>query len=282
MPYGDLLRQVVQRFSKLDDLDRARCSIEEREEYTPYLDLGVPVFAGVDYRQVLACAETEADVLLWDGGNNDYPFLHPDLSIVVADALRPHHECRYHPGESNFRAADLVVVNKVGTARRADVAVIREHAAQLNPRAALIEADLEIQVDDPAAIRGRRVLVVEDGPTLTHGGMGYGAGLLTARKHAACEVIDPRPFAAGSLKDVFCSYPHIDLVLPACGYSPSQVLELQDTIQRAHPDIVVDASPAGLAHVLHIDAPVVRVRYGFRQVSGAPLGELVDRCLATH
>lgn len=277
MPYGDLLQEAVQRFATFDDLTREGCTIEEREEYTPYLEMGIPVFAGVDYRRILETAEQDAGVILWDGGNNDVSFLRSDLSIVVADALRPGHECAYHPGETNFRRANVIVINKVRSAKPEDVAAIREHARELNPTAIVIEADLEIHVERPELIRGRRVLVVEDGPTLTHGGMGYGAGLLAATRYEAAEIIDARPYAAGSIAALFASYPHIGKVLPACGYSPEQVRELETAIRSARPDVVIDASPAGLASVLDPEAELVRVRYRFEQVSGTPLEELVTR-----
>jgi predicted GTPase len=279
MPYGDLLQEAVQRFATFDDLTRAGCTIEEREEYTPYLEMGIPVFAGVDYRRILDAAEQDADVILWDGGNNDFSFLRSDLSIVVADALRPGHECTYHPGETNFRRADVIIINKVRTARSEDVATIRQHARELNPAAAIIEADLDIHVERPDLIRDRRVLVVEDGPTLTHGGMGYGAGLLAAQRYEAAEVIDPRPYAAGSIAALFESYPHIGKVLPASGYSPEQIGELESAIRRARPEVVIDASPAGLARVLDPGAELVRVRYRFEQVAGTPLEEIVGRVL---
>ncbi len=279
MPYGDLLQEAVQRFATVDDLTRAGCTIEEREEYTPYLEMGIPVFAGVDYRRILDTAEQGSDVILWDGGNNDFSFLRSNLSIVVADALRPGHENTYHPGETNFRKADVIVINKVRAARSEDVAVIRQHARELNPAAEVIEADLDIHVERPELIHGRRVLVVEDGPTLTHGGMGFGAGLLAARRYSAAEIIDPRPYAGGSIAELFAAYPHIGNVLPACGYSPQQVRELETTIRRARPDLVIDASPAGLAHVLDPGAELVRVRYAFQQLAGTPLEELVRRVI---
>jgi predicted GTPase len=275
MPYGDLLQEAVQRFATFDDLTHAGCTIEEREEYTPYLEMGIPVFAGVDYRRILDAAEQEADVILWDGGNNDFSFLRSNLSIVVADALRPGHECTYHPGETNFRRADVIVINKVRSAQAEDVGIIRQHALELNPAAEVIEADLSIHVERPELIRGRRVLVVEDGPTLTHGGMDYGAGLLAARRYEAAETIDPRPYTAGTIAAVFESYPHIGKVLPACGYSPEQVQELETAIHRARPDVVIDASPAGLTQVLDPGAELVRVRYRFEQVGGTPLEEIV-------
>ena len=276
MPYGDLRREAVQRFAADADLERAQCTIEEREEYEPYLESGLVVFAGVDYRAILAAAEREADVLLWDGGNNDYPFLRPDLSIVVADALRPGHEISYYPGETNLRLADVVVVNKVGGAAPGAVETIRRHAAEYAPRAAIVESDLVVAVDEPGRIAGRRVLVVEDGPTLTHGGMSSGAGTVAARAHGARELVDPRPFAVGSIAETFARYPHLGAVLPALGYSAEQRRELAETIARSGAEVVVDASPARLERFLAIGPPVVRVRYRFEQRSGPPLLAMVS------
>jgi predicted GTPase len=280
MPYGDLLRQAVQRFAVHSDLDRADCTIEEREEYEPYLETGLLVFAGVDTRAILAAAEEEADAILWDGGNNDYPFLRPDLSVVVADALRPGHEIAYYPGETNMRSADVVVVNKVSGAPPGAVATVRQHARELAPRAAIVEGDLAVLVEQPDAIRGRRVLVVEDGPTLTHGGMAFGAGTVAARAHGAREIVDPRPFAVGTIAETLSRYPHIGPVLPALGYSEEQRRELAETIERTGADVVVDASPSRLDRFLALTVPVVRVRYRFEQRSGPPLLDLVAAAVA--
>jgi predicted GTPase len=275
MPYGDLRLERMQRFASHADLDRARCTIEEREEYEPYVEAGLVVFAGVDYREILAAAEAEADVLLWDGGNNDYPFVRPDLSIVVTDALRPGHEVAYFPGETNLRSADVVVVNKVSGAPPGAVATIRRNVAELAPRAMVVEGDLAVTADRPEAITGRRVLVVEDGPTLTHGGMSAGAGLVAARAHGAREAVDPRPFAIGSIAEAYARYPHIGPVLPAVGYSEAQRRELEETIARSGADLVVDASPSRLDRFLRVRLPVVRVSYRFEQRSGPPLLDLV-------
>jgi predicted GTPase len=280
MPYGDLRRQAVQRFEVQADLDRAECTIEEREEYQPYLDAGLPVFAGVDYRAILSAAEREAEVVLWDGGNNDYPFVRPDLAVVVLDALRPGHEVRYYPGETNLRLADLVVVNKVSGASPEALATVRANAAALAPGAPVLEGDLVVSVADPAAVAGRRVLVVEDGPTVTHGGMGFGAGTVAARACGAREIIDPRPFAEGTIAEVFARYPHLGPVLPALGYSAGQRRELEATIARSQAEVVVDASPARLDRVIRVAVPLVRVRYAFEQRSGPPLESLVDSALA--
>jgi predicted GTPase len=275
MPYGDLRLQAVQRFETEEDLARAECTIEEREEYEPYVEAGLVIFAGVDYRAILAAAEREADAVLWDGGNNDYPFVRPDLSIVVADALRPGHEVSYYPGETNLRMADVVVINKVSGATPEAIELVRHHARERCPGAAVVEADLAITVDRPEAVRGKRVLVVEDGPTVTHGGMAYGAGTVAARRFGAGEVVDPRPFAVGTVAEAYGRYPHMGAVLPALGYSEGQRHELEETIRRSGADLVLDASPARLERFLELRIPVVRVRYAFEQRSGTPLLGLV-------
>jgi len=279
MPYGDLRRQAVQRFASVDDLEHHACTVEEREEYEPYVDAGLCIFAGVDYAQVLAAATAESDLILWDGGNNDSPFLRPDLMICVLDALRPGHELRYYPGETNLRRADIVVINKVGGAARADVEAMRASVAALNPGAAIVEADLVVSVDDPAAIEGRRVLVIEDGPTLTHGGMRYGAGTIAARRHGAAELVDPRPTAVGSIADTLAAYPELHGVLPALGYAPAQLADLAATIAATIRDggaeLVLDASPCRLERLITFAAPSLRVRYVFEQRSGSPLLDAV-------
>jgi predicted GTPase len=274
MPYGDLRRQAVQRFAAEADLDRAECTVEEREEYQPYLDAGLVVFAGVDYRAILAAAEREAQAVLWDGGNNDYPFLRPDLSVVVLDALRPGCETSYYPGETNLRAADAVVITKVSGASPEALASLRRSAAALAPRAALLEGDLAISVEHPEAIAGRRALVVEDGPTLTHGGMPSGAGLAAARSCGARELVDPRRSAAGSIAEVYARYPHLGPVLPAMGYSAEQRRDLAATIAGSGAEVVVDASPSRLDRFLELAIPSVRVRYRFEQRAGPPLLDL--------
>jgi predicted GTPase len=280
MPYGDLRRQAVQRFAEEADLARAECTVEEREEYEPYVEAGLPVFAGVDYRAVLAVAEREADVILWDGGNNDYPFLEPDLSIVAVDALRPGCETTWYPGETNLRSADAVVITKVSGAAAGAVAALRRSAAALAPRAAVLEADLAIAVERPEAIAGRRALVVEDGPTLTHGGMASGAGAVAARRCGARELVDPRSCAVGSIAEAYARYPHIGPVLPALGYSAEQRRELAETIARSGAEVLVDASPARLDRCLRLSIPAVRVRYRLEQRAGPPLLELVAAAVA--
>ncbi len=281
MPYGDLLAQAVQRYASLADLEHQRCTVEEREEYTPYLEAGMRVHAGVDYARVLAAAEREADFILWDGGNNDGPFVAPDCLICVVDALRPGHETAYYPGETNLRRADIIVLSKTGGVQRADLEALRAQVTAVNPSAAIVESDLRITVDDVAAIRGRRVLVVEDGPTLTHGGMRYGAGTLAAEAHGAAVCIDPRPHAVGSIAAALREYPQIERVLPALGYSAEQLADLAATIAAAAGDaeLLVDASPGRVSKLVGLPLPAVRVRYEFVPTAGPPLLDLVlARC----
>ncbi len=261
MPYGDLVRQRVQRFAAREDLDVHQCTIEEREEYEPHLERGTVVYAGVDYGAILAEAEREADVVVWDGGNNDLPFYRPELEIVVVDPHRPGHETRYHPGEANLRRADVLVVNKISTAEAEGLQRVRESIAALNPRAAVIEADSPITVSDAAAIRGRRVLVIEDGPTLTHGEMSYGAGYLAAKEHGAAEVVDPRPFAVGSIAETFRRYPRTGPVLPAMGYGEEQMRDLEATVRNTPCDLVVLGTPVDLRRLIAFEKPAVRVTY---------------------
>ena len=279
MPYGDLERQRCQRFSTEKDLNAFDCTIEEREEYEPYLELGFSIFAGVDYDMILRTAEQEAGVILWDGGNNDLSFIKPDLLITVADALRPHHEVQYYPGETNLRMADIVVINKVGSAQQADITQIKKHVKQRNPTAEVIESNLEIVVDEPQQIANRRVLVIEDGPTLLHGGMATGAGYCAAQQFQAAQVIDPRAFAVGSIAEAFEKYPHIGPILPALGYSQEQKEELSETINTSNAELIIDATPAGLLHVVHTSIPVIQVRYEFQQVSGKPLEKIIEEYL---
>jgi len=281
MPYGDLRRQAVQRFASEEDLAAAECTIEEREEYEPYVAAGLVIFAGVDYRAVLARAEREADVVLWDGGNNDYPFVRPDLSLVVADALRPGHECSYYPGETNVRMADVLVVNKVADASPGAVEAVHRSLSRLAPDAVQVEADLEITVERPEALAGKRVLAVEDGPTVTHGGMAWGAAAVAARRHGAV-LVDPRPFAVGTIADAYARYPHMGPVLPALGYSAAQRQELTETIARAGVDLVLDGSPARLDRFLQLSVPVVRVGYRFAQRSGPSILARVDALLESR
>jgi predicted GTPase len=261
MPYGDLTRQVCQRFADLADLDRHECTIEEREEYEPHIRAGNVVFAGIDYERILAEAEQEADVILWDGGNNDTAFIRPNLYIVVADPHRPGHELTYYPGETNVRMADVIVINKVETARPEDVVTVERNVRRVNRNCRIIRADSPVTIDDPARIRGKRVLIVEDGPTLTHGGMPYGAGFVAARQHGAAAIVDPRPYAVGTIRQTFEKFPHVTQVLPAMGYGNHQMAELQATINAADCDVVLIGTPIDLGSLLPINKPTTRVRY---------------------
>ena len=261
MPYGDLTKQICQRFASVADMDEQRCTIEEREEYEPHIAMGNLVFAGVDYELILRRAEMEADVILWDGGNNDLPFYKPDLNIVIADPHRPGHELSYYPGETNLRMADIVIVNKVDTAEPEKIAQVEANIRSANPRAKILRANSPVTVRNPEMVKGKRVLVIEDGPTLTHGEMRYGAGLVAALRHQAAEIVDPRPYACGSIRNVFVKYPHLTQVLPAMGYGARQMKELSDTIAAVPCDVVLIATPIDLAHVLMIDKPSTRVTY---------------------
>ena len=269
MPYGDLVKQACQRFATYEDLDRHNCTIEEREEYEPHIDRGVVVYAGVDYQRILDAAQAEADVIVWDGGNNDLPFYRPDLHIVVVDPHRAGHETRYHPGEANLRLADVVVINKIDTADLANVAAVRANIRAANPEATLIEAASPIFVEDPGAIQGKRVLVIEDGPTLTHGGMAYGAGTVAAQRFGAAQIVDPRLYAVGSIVETYEKYPNTGAVLPAMGYGAHQIAELEQTINDTPCDMVIVATPIDLSRVLSIKRPFQRVRYEL-QVIGLP------------
>jgi predicted GTPase len=275
MPYGDLSKQTVQRFATYADLEAQDCTIEEREEYEPHLANGVVVYAGVDYERILRQAEGEADIILWDGGNNDLPFYTPDLHIVVADPHRPGHEKSYHPGEANARAADVFVINKVDTAPPEDVIAVRESLHALNPEAIVIEAASPLFVDDPAAIRGKRVLVVEDGPTLTHGEMAYGAGWVAARRFGAAEIVDPRPFAVGSILDTYQKYPTTGAILPAMGYGDEMIHELEQTINNAKADLVLVGTPIDLASLIKMNKPSQRVRYELQEIGQPTLSDVL-------
>lgn len=275
MPYGNLVAQSVQRFAEYDDLDEYECTIEEREEYEPYVDRGAVIFAGVDYEAILRKAEQEADVIIWDGGNNDIPFYKPDLHIVVVDPHRPGHELTYHPGETNLRMADIVVINKVDTADYQAVLEVRANVQKYAPKAVIVEAASPIYVDDYEAIRGKRVLVVEDGPTLTHGEMAYGAGVVAARRFGAGEMIDPRPFAVGSIRDTYAKYPTTGAVLPAMGYGAQQVADLEATINQSNADLVLVATPIDLSRIMKINLPTLRVRYELEEIGVPKLGELI-------
>jgi predicted GTPase len=275
MPYGDLVKQKVQRFATYADLDKNECTIEEREEYEPHIDNGVIVYAGVDYEAILRQAEKEVDIVLWDGGNNDFPFYVSDLQIVVADPHRPGHEYIYHPGETNVRAADVFVINKVDTANTESVMKVRNTLHELNPEAQIIEAASPLFVDNPDSIRGKRVLVIEDGPTLTHGGMAYGAGWVAARRFGAAEIVDPRPFAVGSILATYRKYPSTGPILPAMGYGDEMVKDLENTINRADVDMVVSGTPIDLTRIIKVNKPMQRVRYELQEIGQPTLDDIL-------
>jgi predicted GTPase len=282
MPYGDLAKQRVQRFADYSDLDKHECTIEEREEYEPHIDNGVIVFAGVDYEAILREAEKEVDIILWDGGNNDFSFYKSDLLITVADPHRPGHELAYYPGETNIRAADVVVINKVDTAKPEDVITIRDNVYSVNPNAIIIEGASPIFVDNPEAIRGKRVLVIEDGPTLTHGEMKYGAGYVAARRYGAKEIVDPRPFAVGTIAETYKKYPNTGTILPAMGYGDQQIKDLEATIAAADVDVVLIGTPIDLTRVMKIDRPSERVRYELQEIGKPTLEDILTKKFGRH
>jgi len=275
MPYGNLVRQTCQRFASFKDLDRYDCTFEEREEFEPHLERRTVVYAGVDYEKILRQAEKEADVILWDGGNNDYPFFKPDLLITVVDPHRPGHESAYFPGEQNLWSADVVVINKVDTAAFENVQTVRKNAERINPKAVVIEAASPIFVQGGEAIRDKKVLVIEDGPTLTHGEMEFGAGVVAARKFGAKELIDPRPYIKGSLVEVYKKYPHIGRLLPAMGYDEVQIKEMQQTINRVPADLVIVATPIDLGQLLKVKKPLLRVRYELEELGKPNLKDIL-------
>jgi predicted GTPase len=279
MPYGDLVKQRVQRFAELEDLDRHQCTIEEREEYEPIVRAGGVVYAGVDYAEILAQAQAEADVLIWDGGNNDTPFFKPDVWLTVADPLRPGHELSHYPGRVNFERADAILLNKLDSARPEDVDAVLANAAQVNPNATILRAHSKLTVADPSLIAGKRVLVVEDGPTTTHGGMPLGAGTVAAQRGGAAELIDPRPFAVGSLAQTFQDYPRIGPLLPAMGYGEAQIRDLEATINASDADAVVIGTPIDLTRVLTIDKPHTRVTYELEEVGSPTLIDVLTPAL---
>ena len=277
MPYGDLAKQRCQRFASYEDLDKHECTIEEREEYEPYIEMGGVVYAGVDYEEILRNAEKEANVIIWDGGNNDYPFYKPDLHITIADPHRPGHELSYYPGEINLRMADIVVINKIDTAKEENIKKIEENIKKTNPSAKIIKATSPIEVEGD--IKGKRVLVVEDGPTLTHGEMPYGAGTVAAQQNGA-EIIDASKYAVGSIKETFEKYPHLEKILPAMGYGKQQIRELEETINAADCDAVLAATPINLARLINVNKPVIRVRYGVGKDTEKELEEVLDKFLS--
>jgi predicted GTPase len=282
MPYGDLNEQRAQRFASLADLDRNKCTIEEREEYEPHIVEGTTVYAGVDYEDILRQAEQEGDVILWDGGNNDTPFYRPDLAIVVLDPHRAGHELGYYPGEVNFRSADVLIINKVDTADPDGIKTVRRNIALHNPKARVIETASRVTVDDPDLVNGKTVLVVEDGPTLTHGEMPYGAGVVAANRYHAAALVDPRPYAVGSIQKTFQKFPHLWRVLPAMGYSDTQRHELEETIKRVPCDLVVVATPIDLARAIKLDKPYVCVRYEVEEIGKPAISAMIEEFTQAH
>ncbi len=279
MPYGDLTKQIVQRFASYDDIDRQNCTIEEREEYEPVVKMGAVIYAGIDYEKILREAEKEADIIVWDGGNNDTPFFKPDVNIVVFDPHRPGHEVLYHPGETNMIMADIAIINKVDSADPENVQKVRNTIRKNNTKADIIFAESQVIAEAPEKIRGKRVLVIEDGPTLTHGEMPYGAGVIAARMFGAVKMIDPRPYLTGTLKDTFKKYPSIGTLLPAMGYSPEQIKDLENTVKKADCDLVVSATPIDITKILKIEKPVVRIRYEYRDHGDPTLDMLLKKRL---
>ena len=282
MPYGNLAEQAVQRFATIADIDQQQCTIEEREEYEPHISRGMVVYAGVDYEKILRAAEKEADVILWDGGNNDTPFFTSDLEIVIADPHRPGHELLYFPGKVNLRRADVVVINKVDSASPQNVELVKKNIHTVNPNATVIEAASRVAVAKPAAIKGRRVLVVEDGPTVTHGEMPYGAGVIAAREFGAAEIVDPRPYAVGSIRSTFATFLHLTNILPAMGYSSLQRSELEETINSVPCELVLVATPIDLAHVIKLNKPHLRVTYEIEELGPPRLADLIKRFIEEH
>lgn len=260
MPYGNLVKQEVQRFAKYKDFEKHKCTIEEREEYEPYVRRGVVIYAGVDYEKILRLAEKEADIILWDGGNNDLPFYKPDLHITIADPHRAGHELRYHPGEANLRSADVILISKTGTAEKEDIAEVIKNSKEANPRAKIIKTRMKFIVEEPSTLKNKRALVIEDGPTLTHGEMKFGAGILVAREYGA-SIVDPSKHAVGSIKNVYKKFPHLKKVLPAMGYGRKQIKELEETINAARCDIVIEATPTDLGKLIKINKPILEVDY---------------------
>jgi predicted GTPase len=276
MPYGNLIRQRVQRFAEYDDLDEFETTIEEREEYEPYIDVGAVVYAGVDYEAILRTAEEEADIIIWDGGNNDLPFIKPDLHIVVLDPHRPGHEMRYYPGETNVRMADVIIINKVDTVDYANILQVRQNLQVINPGAQVLEAASPLIVPNGESLRGKRVIVIEDGPTTTHGDMKYGAGYIAAQRYGA-NIIDPRPFAIGSIAETFAKYPHVEDIVPAMGYGDAQMRDLEATINQCDADLVVAGTPIDLTRILKVNLPILRVRYELQLIGNVTLSTLLEQ-----
>jgi predicted GTPase len=278
MPYGDLSKQVAQRFAEYSDLDKYECTIEEREEYEPYIDLGFVIYSGVDYDKILRMAEKEADVIIWDGGNNDTPFVKSDLHIVLADPHRVGHELKYHPGETNFRAASVIVINKVDSANTEDVQTVYENAKRVNPEATILKTESPVTVEDEEAVKGKRVLVIEDGPTITHGEMAFGAGMVAAER-LGLKVVDPKPHLVGTIQDSFNKYTQLDMALPALGYSAEQLKELEQVIDSVDCDVVLSATPIDITRVIKVNKPIIRVRYASKEVDGTPLADIVQKLI---
>ena len=279
MPYGDLAEQAVQRFASYDDLDRHNCTIEEREEYEPYIDKGLVVYAGVDYEAIVRQAEKEADVLIWDGGNNDMPFVVSDLEITVLDPLRPGHERSYYPGETNFLQADVLVINKYEQASAEQLNVVMQNIRHCNPDAKVVKGASRITVDDPAGVKDKNVLVIEDGPTLTHGGMSYGAGMVAADQFGAAEIVDPRPYAVGSIQEAYAKYPNLGKLIPALGYYEDQLADLEASIKATPCDLVLIGSPIDIRRVIDVDKPSMRVRYDLEEIGEPTLDTILDEFL---
>ena len=275
MPYGDLRDQIVQRFENISDFEKYKCTIEEMEEYEPYIKMGAIIYAGVDYEKILRQAETEADIILWDGGNNDLPFYKTDFHIVVADPLRPYHEVSYHPGEANIRMADVVIINKIESADLEDIITVRENIMQVNPKATILEAASPLIVDDPSKIKGKNVIVIEDGPPLTHGEMDIGAGFLAAKMFGASSIVDPKPYAVGSIKDAYEKFPNLDMVVPALGYSEKQLKELEETINNSEADTVIIGTPVDLRRLFTINKQTAKVDYVLQEIGSPNLEDLL-------
>ena len=275
MPYGDLVAQKVQRFATYDDLDYHKCTIEEREEYEPHIDRGAVVYAGVDYEAILRQAEQEADVVIWDGGNNDFPFYKPDLMITVVDPHRPGHEVAYHPGEVNVRMADVVVINKEDTANFEDIEEVRENVRHVNQQAIFVDAASPLFVEDISQIANKRVVVVEDGPTLTHGGMSYGAGYIAAIKYGATEIVSPKPYAVGTIAETYAKYGQVEEVLPAMGYSERQIKDLEETLNRVPADVIVSGTPINISRLVKVNKPIVRVMYELEEIGKPTLKDVI-------
>ncbi|MDP1694277.1 MAG: cyclic 2,3-diphosphoglycerate synthase [Candidatus Woesearchaeota archaeon] len=276
MPYGSLKEQEVERFATYEDLKKYKCTIEEREEYEPWIELGIPIYAGVDYEKIIKKAEKEADVIIWDGGNNDFSFYKPDLNIVLVDPHRPGHEMSYYPGEVNFRSADVIIISKMKSAMPEGIAIVKKNINLYNPKAEVIEADLKFIIDQPELIKGKNVLVVEDGPTLTHGGMSYGAGYLVAQKYGG-KIVDGQLSAVGSMKLLYKKYMHLKKIVPAMGYSPEQIKELEETINKAHCEVVIDGTPVNLRKLLKINKPIVTVSYVLEELGETTMHDVLKR-----